>query len=87
MNDTNNVTTHFSFTFGDASQVGVQLVVFILSLSTILLLLLFRKEKSLKHRGISPYIAIIGIWILMIRIYFWMSSAFKIQNPSSVTRK
>jgi hypothetical protein len=85
MNRTTNSTQTFVFSGSDGVFIGLQVIIIILSLFAFFLLFLFRKQKALKHRGISPYISIFGIWFFMIRLYFQSSDGFKTQSPDSIT--
>jgi hypothetical protein len=86
MNSINSTQT-FQFSGNDGLFIGFQVLIFFLSLLALLLLLIFRKKKPLKLRGISPYISIFGMWPFMIRLYFQSADGFKPQYPDSITHK
>jgi hypothetical protein len=87
MNTTNTTAEGvvLTFTSGDGVFIGIQALAVLITLFTMFLLFLFRKQKALKTRSISPYIAIVGIWMLVIRFIFWNISIFRTQNPIGVT--
>jgi hypothetical protein len=89
MNTTNTTAegVELTFTSGDGVFIGIQVLAVVITLFTMFLLFLFRKQKALKTRSISPYIAIVGIWMLVIRFIFWNISIFRTQNPIGVTHK
>jgi hypothetical protein len=87
MNGTTNSTKTFTFTPSDGLFIGLQGLIILLSLLAFLLMFLFRNQKPLKHRGISPYISIVGIWFLMVRLYFQAAGGVKTQSPESITYK
>jgi hypothetical protein len=88
MNSTNTTErVELTFTSGDGVFIGVQAIAVLITLFTMLLLCLCRKQKALKTRSISPYIAIVGIWMLIIRFFFWNLSIFRTQNHIGLTYK
>jgi cell division protein FtsW (lipid II flippase) len=88
MNSTNTTSgVELTFTSGDGVFIGIQALAVVITLFTMLLLCLFRKQKALKTRSISPYIAIVGIWMLIIRFFFWNLSIFRTQNHIGLTYK
>jgi hypothetical protein len=87
MNFTNSTVPVFSFLLNDAFLISFQTVAFLVTFPVLLLLILMRKFKELKFRGILPYIGIIAIWIYIIRFYVGNFSWIKTNNELSFTYK
>jgi hypothetical protein len=83
----NNSTSRLTFTASDGIYISLQFLIYLFTIFIFILLLLFRKEKELKHRGFLPYFSTIGTVLLSFRFIVSNLSFLKLGNDESIIHK
>jgi predicted membrane protein len=73
MNNSSTNSTSFSTvpTTGDYILIVTQSIAFVLCVIVFILLIIFRKEKTIVYRGVSPFTAIFGTLVFIARTFVY----------------